>query len=179
MRRWLPTIALLLVAILGYIHWRTVRYDPLIEKYCERYRLDFYLVKSIICEESGFSASARGEAGELGLMQVMPYVGEEFWRKVQKKKSYDPDKLLEPEHNIQVGCWYLRDSLDRYRQRRNPLPFALARYNAGESRVARWVSASVTMPENAFVDQIDFPHTRAYVLRVMGRSKQRSHFYWW
>ncbi|MBI4444483.1 MAG: lytic transglycosylase domain-containing protein [Acidobacteria bacterium] len=178
MKRRLPLLFLSIFLLFGYLHWRTIRYDSLIRRYCAQYNLDFHLVKSIIFEESTFNPSARGQAGELGLMQIMPYVGEEFSR-VRGYTAYNPVQLLDPEHNIEVGCWYLRTSFDRYTRYSDPLPYALARYNAGESRVNRWMRASVSEPPHSFLDEIDFPQTRSYVLRVIERSRQRSHFYLW
>ncbi len=173
---------LLMVGGATSVYWWVSRYDALILKQCEAYDLDFYLVKSLIWEESGFNPLARGQDGEFGLMQVMPYVGREFWAKAKGLDSdlYDPNLLLTPEHNIEVGCWYLRDSLDLYRERPDPLPYAIARYNAGHSRVSRWMKNGIAESNSTdFVQSIDFPETRAYVQRIIKRSERRSAIYLW
>jgi soluble lytic murein transglycosylase len=181
MRKWLALGILLAVAggVLSYAHWRTARFDALILKYSTMYALDFHLVKAIIWEESGFRPSARGKSGEFGLMQIMPYVGQEFWNKQNRAETYDAEMLLKPDHNIQVGCWYLRDSLDLYDHLSDPLPYALARYNAGQSRVARWLILQESSSQAEFLEVVDFPKTRDYVRRVISRAAKRSKIYFW
>jgi soluble lytic murein transglycosylase len=155
----------------GFAHWKTIRYDSLIEKYSARYRLDFYLVKALIHEESRFNPKAVGPKGELGLMQIMPGVGQEFWERTNRT-PYNPKRLLTPEHNIEVGCWYLRESFDMYRDSEDTLICGLARYNAGQTRVARWMTTK--NPETRFIDSIDIRATRDYVTRVVNRARRRS-----
>ncbi len=160
--------------VVGFAHWKTIRYDSLIEKYSTKYRVDFYLVKALIHEESRFNPSAVGAKGELGLMQIMPGVGKEFWERTSRT-PYDPERLLIPEHNIEVGCWYLRESFDMYRDSRETLICGLARYNAGQTRVARWMmAADLRKPSTPFINSIDFPSTRDYVTRVLARARRRS-----
>jgi len=162
----------------GFAHWRTTRYDDLIRKYSEKYRLDFHLVKAVIYEESNFNPNARGSRGEIGLMQITPGVGQEFWAR-RSDLPYDPKRLLDPEHNIEVGCWYLRDSFDMYRDSRDTLICGLARYNAGQSRVARWKTAADLDPTSALIDNIDFPSTRDYIIRIVTRARRQSQNYLW
>ena len=164
-------ILLVAVIVVGFAHWRTIRYDPLIEKYSAKYRVDFYLVKALIHEESRFNPKVIGPKGELGLMQIMPGVGQEFWERTTRA-PYDPGRLLTPEHNIEVGCWYLRESFDMYRDSKDTLICGLARYNAGQTRVARWISAKD--PNARLIDSIDFPSTRDYVTRVVSRARRKS-----
>jgi len=161
------------VGVVGFAHWKTIRYDSLIEKYSKKYRVDFYLVKALIHEESRFDPSAIGAKGELGLMQIMPGVGQEFWERTSRT-PYDPNRLLIPEHNIEVGCWYLRDSFNMYRNSTDVLICGLARYNAGQTRVARWMTAADLNPHGRFIDSIEFPSTRDYVTRVVTRARRRS-----
>jgi len=175
----LALLVLAPVATLGFAHWRTVRYDSLIRKYCSRYELDFHLVKALVHEESRFDADARGKKGELGLMQIKPAVGAEFWERHNRPGVYESSMLLRPEHNIEVGCWYLRDSMDMYRHLADPRPYGLARYNAGHTRVARWISATSAHPSTKFLDNVDFPRTREYIVRVLDRASRRSQNYLW
>jgi soluble lytic murein transglycosylase len=179
-RKWVALAVLAVaVGVIGFAHWRTIRFDPLIDKYSRQYHLDFHLVKALIHEESGFDPSATGAEGELGLMQVTPAVGQEFWTRHGRRGSDDPSRLLEPAYNLEVGCWYLRDSLDRYRDSKEPLACGLARYNAGETRVARWIAACDRNPNSKFVDAIDFPSTREYVVRIIKRAQRRSQNHLW
>jgi soluble lytic murein transglycosylase len=112
-------------------------------------------------------------------MQIMPYVGQEFWTRHHRPGAYDAEMLLDPALNIQVGCWYLRDSLDLYAHLPDPLPYALARYNAGQSRVSRWLSLQEANSQADFLEVVDFPKTREYVRRIIHRAEKRSDFYFW
>jgi soluble lytic murein transglycosylase len=63
----------------------------------------------------------------------------------------------------------LKKLLKRYARTDNPLPYALADYNAGRGNVLKWNSGSAATNSAAFVEQIGFPGTKDYVKAVMGR----------
>lgn len=165
------------------IHWHTSRYDYLISQAAARNNLDFYLVKSIIHEESWFRPRARGSAGEVGLMQITRAAAQDF----SAHKGFpalSEERLLEPALNLEIGCWYLRKSLDRYRKTPQPALFALLRYNAGESRADIWLKEALKTPppagispEEHYLAACDFPKTRAYARRILQRA--RTHNFWY
>ncbi|WP_246763534.1 lytic transglycosylase domain-containing protein [Rhizobium sp. 007] len=72
-------------------------------------------------ENVGFDPGLVSSAGAVGLMQVMPRIGEAFGAK----------DLTDPEQNIRAGTRFLRILIDKYR---NPVLVAAA-YNAGEPNV--------------------------------------------
>lgn len=72
-------------------------------------------------ENAAFDPSVVSTAGAVGLMQVMPEIGEAF----------GAEDLTDPEQNIRAGTRFLRVLIDKYR---NPVLIASA-YNAGEPRV--------------------------------------------
>jgi len=174
--------AVMLVAAAVWLHTHTTRYDDIIREASARYRIDFDLVKALIYEESWFRAGSRGTAGELGLMQVTMGAAADY----SSRSGLPPiteNQLLEPELNVEVGCWYLRNSLDRYRNSPAPTMFALLRYNAGEIHADRWLRAVTAQPdasgmsgEEYFLSFVDFPATRDYVRRILQRSRRRT--YW-
>ena len=57
----------------------------------------------------------------------------------------------------------------RYAQADNPLPYALADYNAGRGNVLKWKQGAAATNSAAFIGQIGFPGTRDYVRSVMRR----------
>ena len=88
--------------------------------------------------------------------------------------------LLDPERNIQIGCWYLEKSREKYRGFPAEDAMTLAAYNAGASRAQRWAggddTTGVTTPQ--FLRKIDFPGTRKYVESIIARYqfyKRRGH----
>jgi soluble lytic murein transglycosylase len=174
---------LILAATLGWIHYHTSRYDYIISQAAARNGVDFYLVKALIYEESWFRPQIRGPAGELGLMQITKAAASDFAAKRGFPPLYD-DRLLEPELNVEIGCWYLRRSLEHYKNSPQPMLFALLRYNAGESRADGWLRMALSAPppagvasEGHYLSLVDFPKTRAYARRILERSRTRNFWY--
>ncbi|HJR09678.1 MAG TPA: transglycosylase SLT domain-containing protein [Pyrinomonadaceae bacterium] len=157
------------------------RFDALIARQASVYRLDPDLVWSIIYEETYFRPWKIGEDAEIGLMQVTPTVGREWaaetgMREFAQQMSRDPRAvLLEPERNIQVGCWYLEKISKDYRDMPDAEARMVAAYNAGPSRAAEWNrTAEGAPPLNAeqFVERIDIASTRAYVSSILARYRE-------
>ena len=55
--------------------------------------------------------------------------------------------------------------------------FALAAYNAGDSRVIRWQREKPGMPQDEFIDDIPFPETQNYVKRILGTAEDYRYVY--
>jgi soluble lytic murein transglycosylase len=157
------------------------RYDGLITRQANVYRLDPALVWSIIYEETYFSPWKNGKAGEVGLMQITPAVGKEWaaqtgMRDLERQMNQSPPELLrDPERNIQIGCWYLEKLYAQYRDVADPNARVIAAYNAGPSRVAEWdkvPEGARPLSEAEFINKIDISSTRAYVSSILERYKQ-------
>lgn len=161
------------------IFWQH-RFDTLIERQARIYRLDPDLVWSVIYEETYFRPWMRGEAEEVGLMQVTPVVarewaGETGLRELARQVEQDPAQvLLVPERNIQIGCWYLEKISKSYPDTSDSLARILAAYNAGPSRAATWNRPDKQSTESDFINRIDFPTTRAYVTNILARYRERK-----
>jgi soluble lytic murein transglycosylase len=156
------------------------RYDSLIAKQASIYRLDPDLVWSIIYEETYFSPWKNGKDGEIGLMQITPAVGREWaaetgMRELERQMTRDaPSLLRDPQRNIQIGSWYLEKIGEQYRDIPDPEARMIAAYNAGPSRAAEWNKRSEDghLPSAAeFIDNIDIPSTRAYVISILERYR--------
>jgi soluble lytic murein transglycosylase len=157
------------------------RYDDVIARQARIYRLDPLLVWSIVYEETYFRSWKRGDAGEIGLMQVTPTVGREWaeetgMRDLARAMERDPAAVLsDPERNVQVGCWYLEKISKDYRDTPDAEARILAAYNAGPSRAAEWnkqTRASPPLTAEQFIARIDFPTTRAYVSSILARYRK-------
>ena len=68
-----------------------------------------------------------------------------------------------------AGTWYFRKLLKRYAHTDNPIPYALADYNAGRGNVLKWNQGAAVTNSVAFIAQIGFPGTRDYVQSVLRR----------
>jgi soluble lytic murein transglycosylase len=176
-------IALCAVALYYFNQYWIHRYDALIERHAAVYRLDPDLVWSIIHEETYFSPWKRGEDGEFGLMQVMPVVGREWaaetgMREFSERMRQDPGSiLLDPERNIQIGCWYLEKISKDYRDTPGWEARIVAGYNAGPSRAAEWNKVSPgaqPLTAEQFVARIDISSTRAYVSNILERYREKK-----
>jgi soluble lytic murein transglycosylase len=184
MKRVLVVIILvltLLIAAYAFNRYWTHRFDALIARQAAIYRVDPDLVWSIIYEETYFSPWKNGKDGEIGLMQVMPAVGREWasetgMRELQNQMNSDPQSILrDPERNIQIGCWYLEKIYEQFQDKPEVEVRMIAAYNAGPSRAVEW--SRPDPPRNSqsgaeFINRIDIPSTRAYVISIMQRYRQ-------
>lgn len=174
-------ILILLIAAYAFNSYWTHRFDALITRQASIYRVDPDLVWSIIYEETYFSPWKLGKDGEIGLMQVTPVVGREWAaetgiRDFQNQMQADPQNFLkDPERNIQIGCWYLEKIYAQFRDVPEVETRMVAAYNAGPSRAVEWSRSDPpgnTQTGAEFINRIDIPSTRAYVISIMQRYRQ-------
>ena len=135
------------------------------------YGVEPALVKAVVWRESRFNPQVRGRAREIGLMQLMEESAQE-WADHENITGFVHEHCFDPRTNTLAGTWYLRKLLRRYRQTDNPIPYALADYNAGRGNVIKWNHGAAATNSARFVDQIGFPATRDYVLKVMARADE-------
>ena len=184
MRRVLVVILLVLILLLAafaFNRYWTHRFDSLIARQAAIYRVDPDLVWSIIYEETYFSPWKIGRDGEIGLMQVTPTVGREWatetgMSELERQMATDPQSILrDPERNIQIGCWYLEKIYEQFQDKPEAETRMIAAYNAGPSRAVEW--SQPDQPGNTqsgaeFINRIDIPSTKAYVISIMQRYRQ-------
>lgn len=103
----------------------SIEFDRLIAVACQRYGVEFALVKAVIKAESAFDPSALSPAGARGLMQLMP----------DTATLHRVRDVHTPRDNIEGGVRHLRLLLDRFR---GNLTLTLAAYNAGAENVVRY-----------------------------------------
>jgi soluble lytic murein transglycosylase len=138
-----------------------------------RRNLDPALVAAIIRQESGFNPRATSSAGARGLMQMMPSVGRAVARSIDVPE-WRSDLLYQPDINLQLGIRHLEAFISRYEA-----PYALAAYNAGESRLVRWLRRPGARDPELFVERIPFTETRDYVRIVLrNRAMYRALYTW-
>jgi soluble lytic murein transglycosylase len=154
---------------------RYARYDDLIADLSRKHGVDPRLIKAIVWRESAFQTEKVGTSGERGLMQVGEAAARD-WAQAQKIETFAPTDLFDPKTNLDAGAWYFKKAMDRWKQKSDPVPFALAEYNAGHVRMGRWIVATGRGEEATAADllkAIDFPSTRKYVDDIVARY----HFY--
>ena len=146
------------------------QYDRLIRVVATEHHLDPMLVKAVVWRESRFDPRKHGGHGERGLMQVSEKAANE-WARENKIDNFQVEQLFDPRINLQAGTWYLRRAFNHWGTQSDPIPFALAEYNAGASRVERWSGGKdvADVPVEKFLQNIDFPATRKYVDSIIER----------
>jgi soluble lytic murein transglycosylase len=153
----------------GAEDWRLlypISHGALLRTEARRNRIDPALVAAVIRQESRFTPGALSVAGARGLMQLMPPVGRAL-AQTRHVVPWDDVMLYQPDVSIELGTIHLAEAL-----RRNPIPsYALAGYNAGGSRLARWRTLRGTDDPELFVERIPFVETRDYV-RIVLRNQE-------
>ena len=126
------------------------------------------LALAVTRQESSFNAAAVSSSGALGLMQLLPGTARDVAGRLGV--PFIQDKLTrDPAYNVQLGSQYLTEMLGRFG---GSYELALAAYNAGPNRVARWLE-TMGDPRNGKIDMVDwiemipFRETRNYVQRIM------------
>lgn len=150
------------------------RFIPQIRAAAQRYGVDPALVEAVVWRESRFHPHRRGSHGELGLMQIQDNSAQE-WADAEHVRPFEHEDCLDPETNLLAGTYYLSTLLKRYRHTDNPIPYALADYNAGRSNVLKWNRGAAATNSALFIKNIGFPGTKRYVQEVM----KRYAFYRW
>jgi soluble lytic murein transglycosylase len=146
-------------AVLRLVH--PLPYGALIHAEATRRRVDPALAAALIRQESRFTADAVSGAGARGLMQLMPATAAALAR--SEGRRWSPALLDDPTVNVALGMRHLAGELARW-----PAPaYALAAYNAGGTRVARWRTRRGHDDPELFTERIPFVETREYVRTIL------------
>lgn len=123
---------------------------------------------AITRQESAFDIKAKSRAGARGLMQLMPRTA----RITAKKNNYKYKRIYltsRPAYNVKIGSFYFKEMLNKFN---GSYVLALAAYNAGPSRVNRWLKVYGDPRKNeidpvTWMELIPISETRNYVQRVI------------
>ncbi|MAV90827.1 MAG: hypothetical protein CL676_05355 [Bdellovibrionaceae bacterium] len=123
-------------------------------------------LRSLIRQESAFNPRAVSPSNALGLMQLLPATANEVAMEVGRGPLDLPNDLFQASRNIELGSRYLEKMLNRFDGK---LPFALAAYNAGPTRLSRWLSgAKIPLTETElWVDELPWAETSLYVKAIL------------
>jgi soluble lytic murein transglycosylase len=141
-------------------------YWDAIRRHSATYGLDPYLVAALIAQESTFDPGIKSVANAWGLMQLVPATGRRLAKSIGIR-NFTTGSLTNPEINIRLGTLYF----SRLVQQFGGTYYALASYNAGESRIVRWKTERPGLDEDEFIDDIPFPETQNYVKRILGTAE--------
>ncbi len=147
-------------------------YGGLIERYARQRDLDPFLVAALVAQESSFQADARSVANARGLMQIMPATGRRL-AQTERIARFTTARLVDPELNVRLGTRYFAGLVGSLGE----VHLALASYNAGKSRVDRWLADRPGLSSDEFIDDIPFPETQNYVKRILGTAEDYRRLY--
>jgi len=166
LKRALPYAATASIKSIPLSYWRILFPEPYwetVKAESAKNNLDPYMVASLIRQESEFDPSVVSYANAYGLMQLLPTVGKSMARE-EGISHFETFQLLDPAMNIRLGTRYLRKMLDKFG---GVQEYALAAYNAGDSRVSDWQSGGPYSGMDEFVESIPFTQTREYVEAIL------------
>ncbi|MBD3390445.1 MAG: transglycosylase SLT domain-containing protein [Chitinivibrionales bacterium] len=120
------------------------------------------LLYAIIRQESIFDPVIVSPAGAVGLMQIMPFTGEEIAAAL--KDTFTVDLLYDPAINVRYGAYYISKLLKDFD---GNMVLAVAGYNGGPHNAKKWFRHNKDDGFDMFVEDIGFTETRRYVKKVL------------
>jgi soluble lytic murein transglycosylase len=150
----------LLRVIFPLDYWATIQRQSRLR------HLDPYVVAALIAQESSFEPDARSAANAYGLMQVVPGTGRRLARSLGLRYR-GVTTLTNADANVRMGTLHFSRLIEQF----GGVHLALAAYNAGESRVVRWMAERPGLDRDEFIDDIPFPETQNYVKKILGTAE--------
>ena len=134
-----------------------------IEKNSAKNNLNPAVIFGLVRRESAFNEDAHSPVGARGLMQIMPKTGRQIARHFNERWR-GGNSLYNPDVNIKYGAYYYQKLLTQFD---GHYALALAAYNAGPSKVKKWLPEDKNMPADIWIETIPYKETREYVSAVL------------
>ena len=145
-------------------------YQDAVLKMAKEFEVSPFLIWGVMREESRFQSDVVSSAGAVGLLQLMPSLGNRIGRHLRDSLR-ERKNLTEPSRNIRYGAYHLKELLNEVRSWGVPkefvMPLVIASYNAGLGAVRGWMNDMKPERLDIFVESIPYAETRAYVKRVL------------
>lgn len=149
-------------------------YGRWVDEEARKNGLDPVLVRSLIRQESAYGLRAVSTSNAMGLMQLIPPTAQEVARDL-KMDVVIPDDMFRPEVNVPMGTSYIARMV---RDFGGTVPFALAAYNAGPTRLNRWLKQRPALWElkgkdfsgwqdEVWYDELPWTETSFYVKAIL------------
>ena len=151
-------------------------FQELTEEYAEMTGVPPHLLFALIRTESYFRPDAVSRSGAVGLCQLMPDTAMDMAGRIARRTWPDgivrdyrtPDgiDLKNPEISIHIGSFYLNYLIETAG---SPMA-ALIAYNGGLGRLRRWRAAEPRLPDDLFLETVEFQETRDFGKRVLAAA---------
>jgi len=150
-------------------------YKSMYETAAKTKGLDAVLTRSLTKQESSFNPRALSTSNAMGLMQMIPPTAREIAEELKLGKLALPDDLFDPSRNVPMGTHYVAKMLNQFK---GHVPLALAAYNAGPTRMDRWLRSRPSLkglettrtstPEaELWIDELPYTETSQYVKSIL------------
>ena len=139
-----------------------ISYSEKIHENAQLQNLNPAILFGLVRRESAFNKDAHSPAGAHGLMQIMPQTGKQIARDL-KERWTGKRSLYNPVKNLRYGSYYYQKLLTQFD---GNYALALAAYNAGPSKVKKWLPDE-TLPADIWIETIPYRETREYVTTVL------------
>ena len=150
-----------------------IKYSKDINKNCQKYKLDPFLILSLIREESHFLPTARSTSNALGLMQLLPATAEHI-AKIISADFPTEYNLFTPEYNILLGTAYF----DHVIKITDNFPmYAVGGYNGGPNAMNKWRKLLKEEDLDVFVENIPYAESKNYIKKVYRSRYNYSKIY--
>jgi soluble lytic murein transglycosylase len=106
-------------------------------------------------------------------MQLLPSTGRQYAKSLGLSKRFSISMLTTADTNINMGTAKFADLVRQF----GGAHYALASYNAGENRIARWIAERPGIDQDEWIDDIPFPETQNYVKRILGQAEDYRKLY--
>jgi len=139
-------------------------YKDYVDYYSTQNNIDPLFTLAVIREESRFQPDIGSFAGALGLMQIIPSTGQGIANQIGIS-DFDSSMLLNPETNIKMGTFYLRQQLNSFSENKF---YTCGAYNGGPGNMSKWIAGRGNKDIDEFIENIPYDETRNYIKKVMG-----------
>lgn len=139
-----------------------IKYQEIVEKYCNEFSVDEALALAVINCESGFDPNAVSSAGACGLMQLTPETFQWLQTKDDSNEDFGEENLFNPDINIKYGVFLLSLNLQEF----GNTDTAIAAYNAGRGKVSEWLNDENNSTDSQTLTHIPYTETEKYVEKV-------------
>lgn len=152
-------------------------FESLISSACKKYDLPEEYLYALVRTESFFDSGIKSSAGAVGLTQLMESTAGDVAKKL-KWRDFD---LTDSFQNIEMGAFYLKELINRLD---GNILTAFFSYNAGISKVRRWIKNSElelgfqkSLPLDLFLETIPYEETRNYGKKLVSSSVYYAFLY--
>ncbi|MDR2102111.1 MAG: lytic transglycosylase domain-containing protein [Treponema sp.] len=154
-------------------------FRELIEENARNEGLPPEIFYGLIRTESAFVPNILSRVGAIGLSQLMPSTAEDMAGRIARKggPNYGETgkiELRDPRINLHIGAVYLKYLIE---YQGSPM-LALLAYNGGMGRVRRWRTEEPNLPEDLFLETIEYQETREYGRRVLAAAAAYGYLYY-